>query len=85
MQDIVVQPDGERRVIVERTTNLHGSPMNALGISDTTKLLDQDGSEAELDSLTPGSSVRVSVEDSFVEETPFYYPSVYEIQLIRKQ
>lgn len=82
VQEVVIQPDGERRVIVERTTNLHGSPINSLGISTDTKLLAQNGSAIELDDLTVGSKVQVLTEDSFVEELPFYYPSVHEIRLM---
>lgn len=32
--------------------------------------------------IQPGSSIKVTVKDAFTEETPFYYPVVYEIKLI---
>lgn len=39
VQEVVTQPDGEVRLIVERTTEIYGDPVNSLGISEDTKLL----------------------------------------------
>ena len=39
VQETVMQPDGEIRLIVERTTEIYGNPVNSLGISEDTKLL----------------------------------------------
>ena len=42
VKETVTQPDGETRIIVERTTEIYGNPANSLGISKDTKLLDAD-------------------------------------------
>ena len=47
-----------------------------------TKLLDHEGKQIGLEAFASGSKVRVTLEDSFVEESPFYYPSVHEVQLL---
>ncbi len=41
-----------------------------------------DGKEIEIEDLQPGNAIEVILKDSFVEETPFYYPTVYEIKVI---
>ena len=82
VQEIVTQPDGEVRLIVERTTEIYGDPVNSLGISEDTKLLDADGNEISINDFQQGSKVAVSLKDAFIEETPFYYPAVYEIKII---
>ena len=43
VQETVTQADGEIRLIVERTTEIYSSPMNSLGISEETKLLNASG------------------------------------------
>ena len=55
VQEIVTQPDGEVRLIVERTTEIYGDPVNSLGISEDTKLLDADGNETD----TPAEGCRL--------------------------
>ncbi len=82
VQEIVTQPDGEVRLIVERTTEIYGDPVNSLGISEDTKLLDANGNEISINDFQQGSKVTVNLKDAFIEETPFYYPTVYEIKLI---
>lgn len=82
VQDQVTSPDGEKRLIVERTTNRYGDPLNSLSIGAETKLLDHEGKQIGLEAFASGSKVRVTLEDSFVEESPFYYPSVHEVQLL---
>lgn len=83
VKETVTQTDGEVRFIVERTTEIYGDPVNSLGISKDTKLLDIDGKDISVKDIQPGSSVKVTVKDAFTEETPFYYPVVYEIKLIK--
>ena len=82
VKETITQPDGETRLIVERTTEIYGNPANSLGISKDTKLLDADGKNISAKDIPSGSSVKVTVKDAFNEETPFYYPVVYEIRLI---
>lgn len=82
VQETVIQSNGETRLIVERTTEIYGDPINSLGISKDTKLLDIDGKNISSKDIPSGSSVKVTVKDAFTEETPFYYPVVYEIKLI---
>ena len=36
----------------------------------------------DIPDFKPGDAVSVTLKDSFTEETPFYYPIVYEIKLI---
>lgn len=62
--------------------NKYASPMNSLGISEETKLLNASGEEISVTDFKPGDAVSVTLKDSFTEETPFYYPIVYEIKLI---
>lgn len=82
VQETVTQPDGEIRMIVERTTEIYGDPMNSLGISEKTKLLNANGDEIAISDFNQGDVVNVTLKDAFTEETPFYYPIVYEIELM---
>ena len=81
VQETVTQSDGEIRLIVERTTEIYGNPMNSLGIGEETKLVDANGEEITIGDFQQGDTVSVTLKDSFTEETPFYYPVVYEIKL----
>lgn len=83
VQETITQPDGEVRLIVERTTEIYGDSINSLGISKDTKLLDADGNEISINDFHQGNTVTVKLKDAFTEETPFYYPTVYEIKLIK--
>lgn len=76
VQEVVTQPDGEIRLIVERTTEFYGNPLNSLGISAETKLLDAGGNEISINDFQQGSTVTVKLKNAFTEETPFYYPTV---------
>ena len=80
VQETVTQPDGEIRLVIERTTEVYGSPVNSLGISEDTKLLGKDGEELSIDDFQQGNAVTVKLKDAFTEETPYYYPTVYEIK-----
>lgn len=82
VKEIVIQPDGEVRLIVERTSEIYGSPTNSLGISESTKLLDVQGKEIPISDFEQSTAVKVSLKDAFTEEVPFYYPTVYEIRII---
>ncbi len=81
VQEVVTQSDGEVRLIVERKTEIYGDPVNSLGISKDTKLFDANGNEISVNDLKQSSKVTVKLKDAFIEETPFYYPTVYEIKL----
>lgn len=81
VQEVVTQPDGEARLIVERTTEIYGDSVNSLGVSKDTKLFDADGNEISVKDFQKGSIVTVKLKDAFIEEIPFYYPTVYEIKL----
>lgn len=82
IQEVVTQPDGEVRLIVERKTEIYGNPMNSLGISEDTELLNANGSAISITDFEQGNFVRVTLKEAFTEETPFYYPTVYEIRII---
>lgn len=82
VQETVTRSDGEVRLIVERTTEIYDNPLNALCISENTELVGSDGNEISFKDFQPGDSVRVTLKNAFVEETPFYYPIVYEIKEI---
>ena len=82
VQNTVTTQDGETRLIVERTTEIYGNPLNSLHIGEETKLLDTDGKTISIEDLQPGTKVKVTLKDAFTEETPFYYPTVYEIKVI---
>lgn len=83
IQETVTQSDGEIRLIVERTTEIYGDPMNSLGISRETRLLSANGEEIAIGDFRQGDTVNVTLKDAFTEETPFYYPVVYEIKLVK--
>lgn len=82
VQETVTMPDGEIRLIVERTTEIYANPLNSLHIGEETKLLDTDGKTISVEDLQQGIKVKVTLKDAFTEETPFYYPTVYEIKII---
>ena len=82
IKETVIQPDGEIRLVIERTTEVYGSPVNSLGISEDTKLLGKDGEELSIDDFQQGNVVTVKLKDAFTEETPYYYPTVYEIKMM---
>ncbi|MDE7363710.1 MAG: hypothetical protein K2N27_02305 [Ruminococcus sp.] len=84
VQETVTMPDGEIRLIVKRTTEIYGAPLNSLHIGKDTKLLDTDGKTITVESLKPEIKVKVTLKDAFTEETPFYYPTVYEVKIIEK-
>ena len=84
VQETVFMQDGEIRLIVKRTTNIHASPLNSLRIKEQTKLMDADGQPISVYDLRPGIKVSVALKDAFTEEMPFYYPTVYEIKIIEK-
>lgn len=82
IQETVTQSDGEIRLIVKRTTEIYGDPINSLGISEETNLLSANGEEIAIGDFKQGDTVSVTLKDSFTEETPFYYPTVYEIKVL---
>lgn len=83
VQETVTMPDGEIRLIVERTTEIYGKSINALHIGAETKLLDTGGNTISVSDLRPGIKVKVTLKDAFTEETPLYYPTVYKIAVIQ--
>lgn len=82
VQETVTTSDGEVRLIVQRTTEIYGDPLNSLCISEDTVLCDTNGTEIHLEDFHPGDAVKVTLKDAFNEEKPFYYPTVYEIRFI---
>ena len=82
VKETVTMTDGETRLIVERTTEIYGNPLNSLHIGEETNLLDTNGNKISIEDLQPGIKVKVTLKDAFTEETPFYYPTVYEIAVI---
>ena len=82
VQETVMQPDGEIRLFVEQTTEIYGNPVNSLGISEDTKLPGKNGKELSINDFQQGNAVTVTLKDAFTEETPYYYPTVYEIKII---
>lgn len=74
VQEIVTQPDGEVRLIVERTTEIYGDPVNSLGISEDTKLLDADGNEISVNDFKQGSKVAVNLKDPSSKKHRFIIP-----------
>ena len=82
VQETVTMPDGETRLIVERTTEIYGNPLNSLHIGEETKLLDTNGNKISIEDLQPGIKIKVTLKDAFTEEIPFYYPTVYEIEIL---
>mgnify|MGYP000762847662 FL=1 len=82
VHETVTMLDGETRLIVERTTEIYGNPLNSLHIGEQTKLLDMDKKTLSVEDLQPGTKVKVTLKDAFTEETPFYYPTVYEIAVV---
>lgn len=82
VQETVTMQNGETRLIVERTTEIYDNPMNALCIGADTKLENTSGQAVTIQDFRPGCKVHISLKDAFIEETPFYYPTVYKVQLL---
>ena len=82
VQEIVTQPDGEIRIIVERTTEIYGNPLNSLSIKDSTELVDESDNKIPITDFNQGDTVMVVLENAFDEESIFYYPTVYKVKLI---
>ena len=85
VQETVTQSDGEIRLIVERTTEIYGSPFNSLLISDSTKLVDEEDNIISITDFSRGDTVMVVLKDSFDEELIIYYPTVYQVRLISSE
>lgn len=85
VQETVTQSDGEIRLIVERTTEIYGSPFNSLLISDSTKLVDEEDNIISITDFSRGDTVMVVLKDSFDEELIVYYPTVYQVRLISSE
>lgn len=82
VQETITMPDGEIRLIVKRTTEIYGDPLNSLHIGEEIKLLDMGGKTITVENLKSGIKVKVTLKNAFTEETPFYYPTVYEVKII---
>ncbi len=82
VQEIVTQPDGEICMIVERTTEIYGNPLNSLSIKDSTELVDESDNKIPITDFNQGDTVMVLLENAFDEESIFYYPTVYKVKLI---
>lgn len=74
VQETVTQPDGETRLIVERTTEIYGDPMNSLSISEETKLVDANGEEIAIGDFQQGDTVSVTLKE--VGDTHFLPGSI---------
>lgn len=85
VQETVTRSDGEKCLIVERTTEIYADPLNALCISNGTVLYSASGIKIQLEDFQPGDAVKVTLKNAFAEETPFYYPTVYEIRIISEE
>ena len=83
VRQTATMPDGEIRLIVERTSEIYADTLNSLHIGEETKLMDTDGKTISAGDLRPGMKVRITLKDAFTEETPFYYPTVYEVKIIK--
>lgn len=79
VREKVIQPDGEVRFVVQRITEVYASPLNSLHIGDSTVLVGVEGKELSIENFQEGDIVSITLEDSFVGEIPFYYPTVYKI------
>lgn len=82
VQETVIQPDGEVRLIVKRTTEVYSDPLNSLHIDENTALIGNDSETISIEELQPGYRIKVILEDSFIDESPFYYRTVYGIKMI---
>lgn len=82
VQETGTQQNGEARLIVRRTTEVYANPLNALHISNDTALIGIDGETIAAENIMPGMAVEVTLKDSFIEQTPFYYPTVYTVKII---
>lgn len=82
VQETVTMPDGETRLIVERTTEIYGDPLNSLGIGEETMLVGVGGNTIRVEDIQPGYKVEVTLKDAFTEEIPFYYPTVYKVEIM---
>lgn len=83
VEETTTHQNGEMRLVVRRTTEIYGNPLNSLHISRETELIGRDGEAISIEDIKPGYAVKVTLKDSFIEESLFYYPTVYEIRMIK--
>lgn len=51
IQETAIQPDGEVRLIVKRTTEVYSDPLGSLQIDENTALIGNDGEAIPIDEL----------------------------------
>lgn len=51
-------------MIIERTMEIYGSPVNLLGISEDTKLSGKGGEELSINGFQRGNAVKVTLKDA---------------------
>ena len=78
VQETVTQSDGEIRLIVERTTEIYGSPFNSLLISDSTKLVDEEDNIISITDFSRGDTVMVKYHLNEEETCLCYVIPLYQ-------
>lgn len=84
VRDSATEQGGVTSITVEKITEVYGDPLCALHISESTKILDESGNEISVRDIQPGYTVKITLKDSSVEGNPTYYPTVFEIKVIRR-
>jgi len=83
VQESATEQGGITRLTALKITEIYGDPLCALHISESTEILDEDGNEISVRDIQPGYTVKVTLKDSSVEGNPTYYPTVFEIKVIK--
>jgi len=84
VRENAMEQDGNISLTVEKITKFYGDPLCALHITESTKILDENSGKISIRDIHTGYTIMVSLKNSSVEGDPTYYPTVYEIKVIRR-
>jgi len=83
VQESATEQGGIISITALKITEVYGDALCALHISESTKILDENGNEMSVWDIQPGYTVKITLKNSSVEGNPTYYPTVYEVEVIK--
>jgi len=84
VQESATEQGGITSITALKITEVYGDPLCALHISESTKILDENGDKISVRDIQPEYTVKVTIKNSSVEGNPMYYPTVFEIKVIKR-
>lgn len=85
VQERATEQDGIMNLIVEIATEGFIDPLCSLHISENTKILDESGNRILVRDIQVGYTVKVKLKNSSIEGNPTYYPTVFEVKVLRRE